>query len=189
MEKKPSAKKTAVKKTTETSKKQVVKKKKGFTLIELLAVIVILAVIMLIGVTAVGPIMTKSKKSSLGDEGLALVDAAKTAFHYEQANGTKIRTNSSACFSYEFLIKNGYYDKSSNDYGGSVLIEFDSSNNTYSYKFWISNEEYQYSGVTVDEYNSSGMEKATDYNSSDKTKLNSCGQKTGVVNCTGVSCS
>ena len=31
--------------------------KKGFTLVELLAVIVILAVVMLIGITAMGPIM------------------------------------------------------------------------------------------------------------------------------------
>ena len=51
--------------------------KKGFTLVELLAVIVILAVVMLIAVTAVGPLMTKARKSALGTEGVGMVNAAK----------------------------------------------------------------------------------------------------------------
>ena len=58
--------------------------KKGFTLIELVAVIVILAVVMLIAVSAVGPLMAKSRKGALENEGIALSNAAKTAFQAEQ---------------------------------------------------------------------------------------------------------
>ena len=57
--------------------------KKGFTLVELLAVIVILAVVMLIGITAIGPLMTNSRKAALRSDGLDLINAAKTAYQAE----------------------------------------------------------------------------------------------------------
>ena len=57
--------------------------KKGFTLVELLAVIVILAVVMLIGITSIGPLMANSRKSALRSDGLDLMNAAKTAYQAE----------------------------------------------------------------------------------------------------------
>ena len=57
--------------------------KKGFTLVELLAVIVILAVVMLIGITSMGPIMANSRKSALKSDGIDLMNAAKTAYQAE----------------------------------------------------------------------------------------------------------
>ena len=59
------------------------KNKKGFTLVELLAVIVILAVVMLIGITSIGPLMANSRKSALRSDGLDLMNAAKTAYQAE----------------------------------------------------------------------------------------------------------
>ena len=52
--------------------------KKGFTLVELLAVIVILAVVMLIGITAMGPIMANSRKSALKSDGIDLMNGFTT---------------------------------------------------------------------------------------------------------------
>lgn len=117
--------------------------KKGFTLVELLAVIVILAVVMLIAVTAVGPLMTKSRKSALGTEGVGLVDAAKTAFQAEQLNNnSKIKATSTVCFDLQWLNKNNYFEKNkdTDNYTGSVLVQYNAGN--YTYRFWIGNGTY-----------------------------------------------
>ena len=120
--------------------------KKGFTLVELLAVIVILAVVMLIAVTAVGPLMIRARKSALGTEGIGLVDQAKAAYQAEQLNSNSaIKSNSTVCFDLEWLAKHGYFEKSSTDgYYGSALVEYDSANNKYTYKFWITNGSYAF---------------------------------------------
>ena len=116
--------------------------KKGFTLVELLAVIVILAVVMLIAVTAVGPLMTKSRKSALGTEGVGLVDAAKTAYQAEQLNNkSEIKATSTVCFDLQWLYSNNYFEKGPDDsYTGSVLVNY--SGGTYTYRFWIGNGTY-----------------------------------------------
>ena len=121
--------------------------KKGFTLVELLAVIVILAVVMLIATTAVGPLMTKSRKSALGTEGVSLVDAAKTAYQAEQMAG-KIKPTDSVCFDLKWLNEYNYFSKGASDsYSGSVLVTY--AGGKYSYKFWISNGTYAF-GMKAD---------------------------------------
>lgn len=117
--------------------------KKGFTLIELLAVIVILAVVMLIAVSAVGPLMAKSRKGSLSDEGIGIVDAAQTAYQAEQMNANSvIKSTSTVCFDLKYLNTKQYYPKgnSTDGYTGSVLVKYDSGK--YTYTFWISNGTY-----------------------------------------------
>ena len=129
------------------------KNKKGFTLIELLAVIVILAVVMLIGVTAVLPLIAKAQKNSLASEGLALIDTGKTAYNAEQlaTSELKLAPNASYCFSLDWLRNHNYYDKASNKYSGSVLILANKSGK-YDYYFWITNGNYHISGGTADNY-------------------------------------
>ena len=127
--------------------------KKGFTLIELLAVIVILAVVMLIGVTAVLPLINKAQKNSLASEGLALVDTGKVAYQAEQLAGSELNLspNASYCFSLDWLRKHNYYDKASEKYSGSVLIMANKSGK-FDYYFWITNGNYHISGGTPDTY-------------------------------------
>lgn len=140
--------------------------KKGFTLVELLAVIVILAVVMLIATTAVGPLMTKSRKSALGTEGVSLVDAAKTAYQAVQMQGTStLKPTEDACFSLEYLYQQNYFTKSSDDgYTGSVLVDYE--NGKYSYTFWISNGTYVFgsstAGVSPDGYDVENSNTVTD---------------------------
>ncbi len=151
--------------------------KKGFTLIELLAIIVILAVVMLIGATAVGPIMTKSRKGALGTEGLGAVDGAKTAYQVEQMNGSFTST-SSVCFDLRYLNSKGYFEKGtgSDNYTGSVLVTYEPSTSSYTYTFWISNGTYVFTNVNVTSYK---PDSATDGTSASAN----CGGATGVVRC------
>ena len=159
------------------------KSKKGFTLVELLAVIVILAVVMLMAVTAVGPLMTKSRKGALGSEGLELVNAAKTAFQTEQmGSGGKIKANSSVCFDLEWLKTNQYFEKGSAEgYKGSVFVKYDSTTSSYTYSFWIDNGTYRFTNVEVSKY---AYDLATD---STADAINECNGATltGAVKCTG----
>ena len=159
---------------------------KGFTLVELLAVIVILAVVMTMAVTAVGPLMARARKGALGEEGLNLVEGANNALQLEQMKATgAIKATSTVCFSLAYLNKNQYFDKgSSNGYTGSVLVTYDSTKKNYTYKFWISNGTYVFSGVSPDAYD---YEQATDGASVAET----CGgasTKKGNVYCNGTTC-
>lgn len=130
--------------------------KKGFTLIELLAVIVILAVVALIGMTAIGPVMANSRKASLKNDGLDLISAAKTAYQAEGLKSTPgFRSIDSVCMSYGWLVANGYADGKVG-YDGSVLVTYDSSTESYSYKYWLGNTEYVYLGAN----DSTGYEAA-----------------------------
>ncbi len=127
--------------------------KKGFTLIELLAVIVILAVVMLIGVTAVLPLIAKAQKSSLASEGLALIDTGKVAYNGEQLATSELTLTptQSYCFSLEWLRNHNYYEKASDKYSGSVLIVYNESGK-YDYYFWITNGTYHVAAGTADNY-------------------------------------
>lgn len=168
--------------------------KKGFTLVELLAVIVILAVVMLIAVTAVGPLMAKSRKSALGTEGIGLVDAAKTAFQAEQLKGTSsvIQATSSVCFDLEWLKSKGYFSKGTAEkYNGSVLITYANTNGgTYTYKFWISNGTYVFADADPANYDVDNGSTVTDGATANKTcgKTVAGGKIANHVYCTGTTC-
>lgn len=157
--------------------------KKGFTLVELLAVIVILAVVMLIGVTAILPLMGRARKSALGSEGVSLVDTAKTAYQAEQLNNnSKIKSTSSVCFSIAWLKAHNYYDKNDTNYKGSVLVSYASGK--YTYKFWIDNGTYYIDNADANTYDSETDVK----DGSSTSNPNTCGMAsigTSIVNCTG----
>ena len=151
--------------------------KKGFTLVELLAVIVILAVVMLIGITSIGPLMANSRKSALRSDGLDLINAAKTAYQAEALKtDPEFNSTQSVCMSLEWLKKEGYTENKQN-YKGSVLVTY--SNNQYSYSYWISNGTYAFLGADANTgYNDTT--KVVDYKSSDHdTILVTCGKSTG----------
>ena len=92
------------------------KSKNGFTLIELLAVIVVLAIIVLLAVTAAVPMMNRAKKSSLADEALAYIRAAKQAYTVENMDG-----QTSACYDISYLNEK-YIMKEDNNYKGMVIV-------------------------------------------------------------------
>ncbi|NMA50685.1 MAG: prepilin-type N-terminal cleavage/methylation domain-containing protein [Mollicutes bacterium] len=156
--------------------------KKGFTLIELLAIIVILAVVMLIGATAIGPIMARSRKSALGVEGLAAVDAAKHAYQMEVMNES-FKSTDSVCFNLAYLKSQDYFDKGTgatgDGYTGSVLVTYSGGN--YTYKFWISNGTYIFEGINAESYK---PDKAEDGASASAT----CSDDPRQYNCTGNAC-
>ncbi|NMA51015.1 MAG: type II secretion system protein [Mollicutes bacterium] len=160
------------------------KNNKGFTLIELLAIITILSVVMLIGVTAIGPLVGRAKKSSLGLEGLSAVEAAKNAYQFEQLNGS-FSSNSDICFDLEYLYKYGYFTKGSgmwteddnpgDKYTGSVFVEYDSGK--YNYYFSISDGTYVFDDVLVSNYKSDQAAEGT-------SAATNCGEhRMGLVDC------
>lgn len=155
--------------------------KKGFTLVELLAVIVILAVVMLIGITAIGPLMTNSRKAALRSDGLDLIKAAKTAYQAEALKtDPEFNSTQSVCMSLEWLKKEGYTENKQ-DYKGSVLVTYDGAGQ-YSYKYWLSNGVYYY--LAAD--SKTGYETAADYKDMQEsqktaleTRLKTCDRQSG----------
>lgn len=123
------------------------KNKNGFTLIELLAVIVILAVIILIASNTVLSQMDNARKNALAIEGNTLINSAKNAYQSAILEG-KVTTGS-ACFSLEYLYKEGLFSKGKKDtYTGSVLVAPDANGKIVTYTFWISNGSFVVSGET-----------------------------------------
>jgi prepilin-type N-terminal cleavage/methylation domain len=162
--------------------------KKGFTLVELLAVIVILAVVMLIGITSMGPIMANSRKSALKSDGIDLMNAAKTAYQAEaMTNNPAFQPNQSICFDITWLVAKGYAENKQS-YNASVLVKYDSSTNQYSYTYWIGNKTYDFLEAT----GNTDFEDAANHNDSNNAALQKCGNKTPKgydLYCTGSSCS
>ena len=141
--------------------------KKGFTLVELLAVIVILAVVMLIGITSMGPIMANSRKSALKSDGIDLMNAAKTAYQAEaMTNNPAFQPNQSICFDITWLVAKGYAENKQS-YNASVLVKYDSSTNQYSYTYWIGNKTYDFLEAT----GNTDFEDAANHNDSNNAAL------------------
>ncbi len=149
--------------------------KKGFTLVELLATIVILAIVMLVGISAVGPIMANSRKSALKSDGVDLMNAAKTAYQAEaMTNSPAFQPNQSICFDIKWLVAKGYAENK-NNYWASVLVKYDNTDNKnqYTYTYWIGNKTYDFLAAS----GNTDYEKAANHDDSDanKAKLQKCG--------------
>lgn len=123
----------------------IINEKKGFTLVELLAVIVVLAIVILIASSSVGTAMTKARKSALAIEGSELINAAKNAYQFGIIDNSV--GSGAACYSLEYLFKEGYFSKGSDkdNYVGSVLVK--PNGNSVEYKFWISNGSFVFANA------------------------------------------
>ena len=152
--------------------------KKGFTLVELLAVIVILAVVMLVGITSIGPLMANSRKSALRSDGLDLMNAAKTAYQAEALKTDPAFTaTTTVCMPLDW-VKNEGYTENKNKYKGSVLVTYASGQ--YSYKYWIANGTYAFLGAD-ENTGYDDDEKVKDYADSQDTTLTTCGETTAKI--------
>lgn len=137
-------------------------KKNGFTLVELLAVIVILAVIMTIAITAVVPRMGNAKKTALATEGLTYVEAARNYFLLVDNHANKV------CVSVSDL--NGDYVKKNDDnYTGTVVLEYKSDGIKHTVS--LTNGKYYL-------YGSGDLTKANVYESAPTGYLASCDDMT-----------
>ena len=123
--------------------------KKGFTLVELLAVIVILAVVMLVAVTAVGPAIENSKRSALFSSLSAVQDAAGL---YIVSGGN---TNNN-CVKINTLQTSGYLTKKDKNLDGFVKITKNATTGAFTYSYTAKDSNYGVTNATLDEIGSDG---------------------------------
>ena len=125
---------------------------------------------------------SESRKNALVTEGIALVNASKTAYQAEQlTNSSKIKNNSSVCFNIRWLCKKNYFEFGCGDdnYSGSVLVAY--NNGTYTYKYWISNGMYTLNNINFNNFdvdNSKVIEAVSASNNCGSSTLN------GLIKCT-----
>ena len=123
--------------------------KKGFTLVELLAVIVILAVIMLVAVTAVGPAITNSKRGAFFSTLSSVEDAAAL---YATTQGL----TSSKCVTITELINAGHLNNKDKNLQGKVQITVTTDATTkltsYKYLLTVKNADFGVAGKQVSEF-------------------------------------
>lgn len=131
--------------------------KKGFTLVELLAVIVVLSVIMLLAVNAIVPRMNSARKNAFVTEAQVYLKAAETWYQNQLLQGV----TPARCVTVETL-NNGYVNKDSNKYVGSVEVKKD-ANGKMTYTIWISNDEFQITGKTSANLSTNGESQVDDY--------------------------
>ncbi len=156
--------------------------KKGFTLVELLAVIVVLAVVILIASSSVGSAMIRARKGALAIEANEAINSAKSAYQLEVLDGTI--QSGGACFSIEFLNKEGYFSKGANEkYKGSVLVSPSADGRTFDYKVWLTNGSFTILGKDA-----TGANKGADVGvtgtgaESGDTAVENCNNAAGVKN-------
>jgi type IV pilus assembly protein PilA len=152
---------------------------KGFTLIELLAVIVILAIIILVATSNVGGVTQTARKNVLAVEGSSAIDAAKEAYQLAVLEGDI--TTGDACFSLKYLYDEGYYSKGSGSdkYKGSVLVST-TDGKVYTYKYWISDQNYTISGASSSDAASKVAKKYSDTTNGGGDASEVCGGATAT---------
>ena len=119
--------------------------KKGFTLVELLAVIVILAVVMLVAITAIGPVMERANKGALSSSAQIILSGAENAYTADQMAAAAKRkfNNNKVCVSIKALEDAGYFDAKGKKYYGSVLID-STTPSKVTYKLWVTDWDTSY---------------------------------------------
>lgn len=134
--------------------KRIKNNEHGFTLIELLAVIVVLAIVLLMGATAVIPRMNDARRQVFALEANSLIESAE---QYLQNNALTnsgktfpVGTNQ-VCVTLEELVASGDYSGDSKTYSGKVLVERKSSDSSlYLYTVYLSNKTLMVNGKGID---------------------------------------
>ncbi len=160
---------------------QTLRNKKGFTLIELLAVIVVLAVVIAIGTTAVFPMVNNIKKGAFVDEANIFMGIASDILNIYDTGAIKEPDSMSDdfqkgankyCFSLKYLAENGFIDKDikyftgeGHEYDGKIIVDMktDGTMGRYKYTITMHNDLYYINNVTgtvdasnVEDYNNNG---------------------------------
>ncbi len=160
---------------------ETLKNKKGFTLIELLAVIVVLAVVIAIGTTAIFPMVNNIRKGAFVNEANIFVGIASDALTTYEIGGLKEPTEMNGdfqkgtnkyCLSLKYLAENGLIDKDIKyftgekpEYEGKIIIDTknDGTTSRYEYTITMHNESYYINNITgtvenddVNDYESTG---------------------------------
>jgi len=136
--------------------KKVLKNTKGFTLVELLAVIVVLAVIILIAMPSVMSAMEKARRNALITEAAEITKVAQTAYADDIMNNVATGNQSGTCYPLKWLVSNGFLDKNTTNYTGSVLLTVD-TNGKATYKIWLSNGMFAIPGVISNEITNTSL--------------------------------
>lgn len=116
--------------------------KKGFTLVELLAVIVVLAIVMLIAVSAVLPQMEKARRQTLALEAHTAIESAQTYFMSKSVSGKSgeglpAKGGATNCVTISELINDGQFTTRSGTYDGKVVVTKKANSNIYLYSVWL----------------------------------------------------
>ena len=163
-----------------TKLKKLLKKKTkiGFTLVELLSVIVILAIILLITVTAVLPQMQKARRKAFADEGLVFAKAAENAYIDDQASGDMSYTID--------YLREHYVTKSDDTYTGCVIVNTDESGRIVNKTIYLAQrDKFMILGETDTSLKKSLDKKIKDYklNSTSgwSNKYSSCDFNSGIT--------
>ena len=161
------------------------KNNKGFTLIELLAVIVVLAVVIAIGTTAVLPMVSNIKKGAFADEANIFMGTASNILNFydlgtisepKAMDEDYQKGNNKYCFSLKYLVDVGLIDKDSEyfegedpEYAGKIVVNTNTDGTTgrYQYTITMHNKDYVVSGI-------SGNVKVEDVQDYDKTGTFTC---------------
>lgn len=124
-------------------KRRIKNNEYGFTLIELLAVIVVLAIVLLMGATAVIPRMNDARRQVFSLEANSLIESAEQYLQNNALTGKKptfpVGTNE-VCVTLDELVNSGDYSGDSNTYSGKVLVKRKSADSSlYLYTVYLSN--------------------------------------------------
>lgn len=116
---------------------------RGFTLIELLAVIVVLAIVLLMGASAVIPRMNEARKQVLALEANEAIESTTMYLQNNTYTGGKtfpVSENTVVCVTIKELIDSGDYSGDRSKYDGRVLVKRKSAGSSlYLYVVDLSN--------------------------------------------------
>ena len=145
---------------------KTLKEKNGFTLIELLAVIVVLAVVIAIGTTAVFPMVNNIRKGAFVAEANIFVGIASDILNIYDAGGIKEpeemnedfqKGTNKYCFSLKYLAENGLIDKDikyftgeNHEYDGKIIVDThaDGTMGRYKYTITMHNDLYYIDNIS-----------------------------------------
>lgn len=162
-----------------------IKEKLTFSKIEILFIIVLIALVIVAGIT-VFSITTQNKNiSNFKKDSSYLISYAKNAYaSFKMTDKTDFITVGSdgqtkgMCITINGLKENGFLTKDYNDWNGYVVIE-EAPNNRYNYGIWVTNKKYVIDGYDSEKINDLSLKNGIKtYNNdtfSDKVKTSFTG--------------